>query len=139
MGDTRRERGGHGAGGSEVLSGFIEHSVLPHLGALGSAIRRATPMGRIMALLGLLAGIVCFILILADSVNFRVEDSRGALLAVREQVPVRSRASAKSAVLMTVREGQRMTHLGYEGGWYKVRKRTSCSVLPLPAARYPAF
>ncbi len=123
MDGSRREQGRHGARGIDILSGYIERSVLPHLGALGAAIGRAAPMGRIMALIGLLAGALCLILIMADSMNFRVEDSRGALLAVKEKVPVRSRASAKSAVLMTVRQGQRMTQIGYEGGWYKVRVR----------------
>ncbi|HAR45924.1 MAG TPA: hypothetical protein DCS05_07075, partial [Nitrospiraceae bacterium] len=123
MGNDRRGQGGHAARGIEVLGGFLERSVFPHLGALGAAIRRATPAGRIMAIIGLLAAAACDIMILADSVSIRVEDSRGALLAVKEKVLVRSRPSAKSASVVTVREGQRMTPLGYEGGWYKVRTR----------------
>jgi hypothetical protein len=81
----------------------------------------ATQTGRIMALVGLATIVVSLVLILVFALSFRTETVKGVLVASKQVVNIRNRASVKGKVVAKAEKGESLSYISSAEGWYKVR------------------
>ena len=109
--------------GVEAMGSVVERYLIRWLGPLGRKISEATQTGRIMALAGVVAGAAGLVLILANAVSFRTELLKGVLVVSKKMVNIREKATVKANVVARAEQGEQLSYLAADDGWYKVRAK----------------
>lgn len=121
--DTRQviENIGEGAKSTVVLQGKILKKLYrATFGAIGRRFARATALGKVFILVGLLAALGLTFLIARESVELELSRSDQVRVTAR-RAAVRAAPEAGAEVIARVKSGYRLAFVGEAEGWWSVR------------------
>jgi hypothetical protein len=121
MGDETRIQAREVKKGAVAMGGIVERYLIRFLGPVGRKVQSSTKVGRIMALLGILAIVVSAVLIFANALTFRTEIVKGVLVVSKPVANLRSKPSTAGKVIAKAEKGETVSYLSSADSWYKVR------------------
>jgi uncharacterized protein YgiM (DUF1202 family) len=123
MGDETRVQAREVKKGAVAMGGIVERYMIRFLGPLGRKIQAATQVGRIMALVGIVAIVVSVVLIISNALTFRTEIVKGVLVVSKPVANLRAKPSTKGKVIAKAEKGETVSYLSSADTWYKVQAK----------------